>query len=396
MKRSLTIGIVAIVFAIMLLPTSLNLQTSNAASLITVPTDYPTIQSAIDAANPGDSIKVLPGTYTEQLTISKSLTLIGSGAKVTIIKAPAVLQDTNAIGQFYVVDINSGAEVVMKGLAVSGLEGLTCVNIDLAGISVMEEASLNLGSAAVNGCTQHAIFVGAPPFVPNGPQVGDATVTRTSVTDYRDHGILAAGEDSTLKVSYSNLVGAENSEVPGMIGLVADFGAKGIFDHNKVSRNLCDNPACGPDFLTQFQAFGVVLGCADVGSVISFNDVSNNDAGIGVFGNSVSCKVDHNTLTKNRFFGAVVGDGEQTISNTKISGGNVGVLAVAFEVDTVATLNRIIITGTTTPTQELPVGATAEVVFAPRSAQIMQSTTTLTDNPVSFVLPAPAYEDLSS
>lgn len=51
---------------------------------ITVPTDFPTIQAAINASNPGDTIKILPGTYTEQLTISKSLTIIGSGAKSTI------------------------------------------------------------------------------------------------------------------------------------------------------------------------------------------------------------------------------------------------------------------------------------------------------------------------
>jgi hypothetical protein len=52
---------------------------------ITVPTDFPTIQAAINASNPGDTIKVLPGTYTEQLTISKNLTIIGSGAKSTIV-----------------------------------------------------------------------------------------------------------------------------------------------------------------------------------------------------------------------------------------------------------------------------------------------------------------------
>ena len=33
---------------------------------ITVPTDFPTIQAAINASNPGDTIKVLPGIYTEQ------------------------------------------------------------------------------------------------------------------------------------------------------------------------------------------------------------------------------------------------------------------------------------------------------------------------------------------
>jgi len=180
-----------------------------------------------------------------------------------------------------------------------------------------------------------------------------------------------------------------------MIGLVAGFGAKGVFDHNKVSRNLCDNPDCGPDFLTQFQAFGIVADSAAVGSVISYNDVSDNDAGIAVAGNSGCCEVDRNILKNNRFFGIAIVDGEHTISNTKISGGNVGVLAAAFSVDTVATLNRVIITGTTTPTQELSVGATADVVFAPRSVQTAQSTT-LTDNPISFALPTPAYADISN
>ncbi len=81
-------------------------------------------------------------------------------------------------------------------------------------------------------------------------------------------------------------------------------------------------------------------------------------------------------------------DGEHTISNTQISGGNVGVLASAFSVDTVATLDRVTIVGTITPTQELSVGATAEVVFAPRSAQSLQIAT-LTGNPISYVLPTP-------
>ena len=58
---------------------------------IVVPIDFDTIQEAIDAANEGDVIKVLPGTYTEQIIINKSLTIIGSGAKSTIIQAPDVL-----------------------------------------------------------------------------------------------------------------------------------------------------------------------------------------------------------------------------------------------------------------------------------------------------------------
>ena len=53
---------------------------------IIVPTDFPTIQAAIDSAKNGDTILVMPGKYGECLTINKPLKLIGSGADSTMIE----------------------------------------------------------------------------------------------------------------------------------------------------------------------------------------------------------------------------------------------------------------------------------------------------------------------
>jgi nitrous oxidase accessory protein NosD len=391
MTRSLTIAIVTIVFALMLLPTSMNLQTSNAASLITVPRDYPTIQSAIDAASPGDTIKVLPGTYTEQLTISKSLTFVGSGARSTIINTPTVL-NIGVVGQPYIVEVSNGAKVTIKGFTINGPAGTNCGSISpngLIGVSVQQGGTVNLDSAAIKGCTFVAVWVGFPPFFPGGPQSGHATVTKTDITDYRFSGIIANNSPTTLTVSRSKIVAAEGSDVVGQSGIIFDFGTKGTITYNKISGNLCPSvPECGSDYLNQFQAFGITAFDAATDSTISYNDLFNNEVGLLVGGNSDCCKVDHNKLTDNHFFGIVIQDGEHTISNTKISGGNVGVLAAAFSVDTVATLDRVIIKGTTTPTQELSVGATAEVVFAPRSvltSQTMESTSV----PISMALPLP-------
>ncbi len=72
----------------------------------------------------------------------------------------------------------------------------------------------------------------------------------------------------------------------------------------------------------------------------------------------------------NRFFGITIIDGENTISNTKIFGGNVGVAAIAFSANTIATLDHVKIVGATIPVQEFPSGGfTAEVVILPNSFQ---------------------------
>src|SRR5687768_8350365 len=43
---------------------------------------FSTIQAAVTAATPGDTIKVCPGTYTEDVTITISLTLQGAQMRV--------------------------------------------------------------------------------------------------------------------------------------------------------------------------------------------------------------------------------------------------------------------------------------------------------------------------
>src|SRR5271154_1139769 len=44
---------------------------------------YPTIQAAVNAATPGSTVNICPGTYTEQVLITKNLHLVGvaSGTK---------------------------------------------------------------------------------------------------------------------------------------------------------------------------------------------------------------------------------------------------------------------------------------------------------------------------
>jgi hypothetical protein len=169
MKRYLAIAIVG-ACVVMLLATSIHLQRSKAAPLISVPTDYPTIQSAIDAASPGDTIKVLPGIYIEQLMISKSLTLVGTGAKSTIIKAPAE-SDPSVLGIPNIIDVSIGAEVTLKGFTISGFDGTSCGTFPLDELNAVrvqeEDATIHFDSSAITDCS----FVAADVvFVPRSVQ----------------------------------------------------------------------------------------------------------------------------------------------------------------------------------------------------------------------------------
>ena len=339
---------------------------------IVVPINFPTIQEAIDAANEGDVIKVLPGTYTEQITISKSLTILGLGAKSTIIEAPDVL-DNGVNGGPYIIEIINGATVSIKGFTISGPETETCGTAlveGLIGISVQEDSTLKLDSTVFEDCTFEAVRVGAPFYFPTGEQIGQATITNTFITDYRAAGIVAFTSGSTVTITKNNIVGIGDAPaLPGHIGIVLELGAKGLIKNNKISNNLCNDVVdnCGPDRFTDVQSFGILALDAGTGSVISNNYISNNDVGIGIIGIGVlgsneCCIINHNKLIDNVFFGILLVDSKNTISNTKILGGDVGVGAIASIQDTVAILDGVKIIGAEIPIQTLSTaGFTASI-----------------------------------
>jgi len=67
------------------------------ARTITVPDDYSTIQSAIDAANDGDKVFVKSGYYPETLVINKSISLIGEDREQTVIDAQKDSQKSSSV-----------------------------------------------------------------------------------------------------------------------------------------------------------------------------------------------------------------------------------------------------------------------------------------------------------
>jgi hypothetical protein len=335
---------------------------ARAATQIVVPLHQPTIQAAVDAASPGDTIAIRSGVFTEQVVIGKSLTIVGAGAQSTTIQAPAVLAPRvigPVPGRANIVEVFGGATVVMRAVAVSGPPTVDCPG--LAGISVQDGAALRLEAAAIRGCVADGLFVGYPSFIPVGPSIGHAVVSATQITGARSFGVRVGGVGTTATVSASRVLMAPTPQIEGPIGIVTDE-ARTVVTGTTVSGALCTNPACGPDFFTQFQGFGIVAVAAAPGSVFSQNTISGNDVGLAVALGSGCCQMSQNTLRDNRFFGVIVVDSQQTLSRSTIAGSAVGVAAIAFGANTSATLDQVVITGATEPIQELACcGLTADV-----------------------------------
>ena len=76
---------------------------------------FGTVQAGVTAVASGGTVDIAAGTYTEQVTITQSLTLDGAGAAVTTIQAPA-----NFLASSDEITIASGASVAMSGFTVAG------------------------------------------------------------------------------------------------------------------------------------------------------------------------------------------------------------------------------------------------------------------------------------
>ena len=85
----------------------------------TVPTDFATIQAAIDAAQPGDVVFVEPGTYHESLHLRSNVSVLGASAEQVIL-------DAGGAGQS-LIDYTGAHNAVVQGLTLTGVgPGQTC------------------------------------------------------------------------------------------------------------------------------------------------------------------------------------------------------------------------------------------------------------------------------
>jgi parallel beta-helix repeat protein len=165
-----------------------------------------TINAAVTAAAPGDTIYVAHGTYKEGVILTKSLSLQGDGEKITTI---------NAKGQPNGIFINGTAASPKAGVANVSIAGFTITGANFEGILAASATGVTI---AHNHLTKNNLSLssGTCPGLPNfetneamdcGEGIHlmstDHSVVSGNLVDYNSGGILVSDETGPV---YANLI----------------------------------------------------------------------------------------------------------------------------------------------------------------------------------------------
>jgi len=257
-----------------------------------------TIQAAVDAAQPGDTILVPPGTYRESVLVDKS--------ELTIVGTPAAILDAAGFRTGIRVGTGrisrDGPEPACPPLAVTGftLEGLTIKHASFSGVFLIGVDGYHLtGTKYVDNpvygpfpvCSSNGLIdfnhvVGggsaAGPSLDTGIYVGDddrVTVRHNSVTNYVigvvvENTINANVQDNLLKGNTAGIYAAVLPDHP------RPFTNNIVIERNQVVNNNLPNPI-PPDSGDDIGGVPTGVGIVNLGSdhvVVRHNRVLGNDS----------------------------------------------------------------------------------------------------------------------
>lgn len=172
---------------------------------INVPSDYSTIQAAIDAAIDGDTIFVAEGIYNENIVIDKGIKIIGETVTITIIDGG---------GTDSAITINNGENILIQKLTIRSQDkyGIYCQSENSATVTFKNNYIIDSkwGIVAENNCqitvlnnliynNKNSVNTdGAGILIKNNFSYEITSEIRNNTIDDNYHGIWS--EDSNLSV----------------------------------------------------------------------------------------------------------------------------------------------------------------------------------------------------
>jgi nitrous oxidase accessory protein NosD len=259
---------------------------------------FTSIQDAINAANPGSLIRVCPGTYREQLSINKSLSVEGDNGAI-VMPSSMVANTTGSSGApiAAAILVKNAANAEIEGLIVdTANSGITECSPDLIGILYQNSS----GSIEHNAVRNTKLSVSL-----NGCQSGDAIVVQSlgggtskvsiddnSVHDYQKNGITGNELGTDVAVTNNVVTGLGPTTGAAQNGIQIGFGAKGGVLRNTVTDNVW--APCVSLTNCAFNATGILVFQSDDVRV-ERNSVATSQ--VGIFTNGQNAKIESNTIS---------------------------------------------------------------------------------------------------
>ncbi|MEI9929272.1 MAG: right-handed parallel beta-helix repeat-containing protein [Rhizomicrobium sp.] len=322
-------------------------------------TVYGSIQSAVDAAAPGDVIAVCPGDYAEQVKITKSLTVKGvAGGQPVRITVPAggLVQNTTTLHSGFptaaqvLVSPDTTADVIFKGIVVDGTgNNITTCGLQLAGIYYRNAGGTIIGSTAQNqilpdgyqGCQS-----GLGIFVENQASGTDSVnIEKNTVTNFDKNGITVELAAAAANITHNTVTGIGPTTLIAQNGIEVSYGATASITANTISDLIYSPDTYGSSGIILYQLdsaeyqtptlvqgntidnaqYGVVLdavnGTADNLVQIHKNTITNAQfAGVGLYSDGISD--DYISVTANKIDTTTIYDGIDACSDNNTITGN--------------------------------------------------------------------------
>jgi len=291
---------------------------------------YTTIQSAVTAAPSGGTVLVCPGTYPEQVTISKPLTLKGAQVgnhDAAVIASPGGGLVANAttlhsgISVYAQVLVQDTTEVNISNLTVDGSgNGISACNDYFPGF-YYQNASGSVNSVAARSQTATCSFGFGFYAETGGSVTAEVAVLNSSFHSFNGSGIIVNRPGTKGTIVGNSVAGIGLADTTYEEGIQLGYGATGKVEGNTVVDNVSPNTTIGPDA-------GILI-YAGSGAVVANNIVGNSNYGIELLSDPVEGPADHTTVVGNTILathnaGATsdVGDAIDVCSNSNVIMGN--------------------------------------------------------------------------
>lgn len=372
-----------------------------AGNTLRVPSQYPTIQAAVNAAQNGDTIMLAPGTYnTSTINITKYITITSSGnsgnttIQVQTQQPVLVWQNvpftggiqaklenvtinnghSNQSGQAGGITLANGADVQLSNVVIENSYsstnggGMIIYNSDpvLSSVTFSNDNAAQLGGGALivnsNPTVYNSIFssntaneAGGGLWVDNG---SEPVIVNSTFTSNAAHGGYGQGEGGAIGmrtgvggVIEDSMFNGNGANYGGAIDLETQGGAPQIiantFTNNQASYNASDSGAGFGGAIAVYNGTDATI----EGNVIYNNNAYAGGAGIVVAENA-SPTIEHNDIYNNYAHnndggGLYIANASASLTNNCFLGnvGQIGANIASLNGSSVTSTNNTIING---------------------------------------------------